>query len=364
MPLEVIFAGPRQIRVDDYDDCDPGPREVKVRNLYSGISHGTEMSHFRGDSVWLRKTVEPDGFITDGQSMEYPFGYGYEDVTEVVEVGSAVSAVEIGQRICCWIGHRETGIVNMDAVNCSTSSVFLPLPDVADMDRYVFVSLATVGLDGLLVSGLRLGEAAVVIGQGVVGILAMQLAKIAGASPVIAVDLHDHRLDASKRLGADHVINGRTRDAGQEVRELLGGHGADVVFEASGTGSGLTVALRCGTPYPKVVALGMYDGPMTDLRLDEEFCRASGQILHSRSGGYRLGPEQLAGGVYHRKWDIVRVNQTIIRLLATGALRVDGLISHRFMLKEAPTAYDLIDRSPDKVTKVIFDLGLSEPASA
>lgn len=363
MPLEVMFAGPRQIRVDEYEERAPGPREVKVRNLYSGISHGTEMSHYRGDSIWLSSTVEPDGFLTEGQSMEYPFGYGYEDVTEVVELGSGVTEVEVGDRICCWIGHRETGLVDMDAINTSMTSIFLSLPTVADMDRYIFVSLATVGLDGLLVSGLRLGEAAVVVGQGVVGILAMQLAKIAGAYPVIAVDLHDHRLEASKRLGADHVFNGRTCDAGKEIRSLLGGHGADVVFEASGTAGGLNLALRCGTPYPKVVALGMYDGPMTDLRLGEEFCRASGQILHSRSGGYRLGPENPAGGAYHRKWDIVRVNQTIIRLLATGELRVDGLISHRFMLKEAPTAYDLIDRSPDKVTKVIFDLGLTEPVS-
>lgn len=356
MPIEVVLTGPRQVQVREYQDRPPQPREVKMRNRYSGISHGTEMSHYRGDSVWLHNRVEPDGFITEGQSMSYPFCYGYEDVAEVMEVGTAVDEVAAGDLVCCWIGHRETALIDMDKINRSASSIFLPLPAVENMERYIFTSLATVGLDGLLVSGLRLGEATVIVGQGVVGLLTMQLARIAGAYPVIAVDLHDHRLAASQRLGADYTFNARKVDAGQEIRDLLGGHGADVVFEASGTASGLTLALRCGTPYPKVVALGMYDGPATDLHLGEEFCRSAGQILHSRSGGFRLGPEHPTEGLYHRKWDIVRVNETIIRLLATGQLNVEGLISHRFSLEEAPIAYDLIDHRPEQTTKVIFDL--------
>lgn len=361
MSVEVVFVGPRRIELREYEDRAPGPREVKVRNLYSSISHGTEMSHYRNDAIWHHKRVEADGFVTDGQSMTYPFTYGYEDVAQVEAVGEGVTGFKPGDRVLCWVHHRETGLFHMDKVNVSTDTIFLPLPEDDSYDKYVFVSLATVGLDGLLLSGLRLGESAVVVGQGIVGLLAMQLCRLAGADPVIAVDLLDNRLETAKRLGADYTLNPKHGDVGLAVRRILGGHGADICFEASGKTAGIGLALHCGTPYPKVIALGMYDGPAGDLYLGEEFCRSAGMILHSRAGGYRLRPEVPTGeGLYHRKWDIVRINQTIIKLLHTGKLRVDGLISHRFPLTAAPAAYDLIDRHPEQVMKVIFDLTLGE----
>ena len=93
-----------------------------------------------------------------------------------------------------------------------------------------------------------------------------------------------------------------------------------------------------------------------DLYLGEEFCRSAGQILHSRSGGYRLPPEDPGGGLYHRRWDIIRMHNVIIKLLHTGRLDVNGLITHRFPLEEAPQAYKLIDEGAQGMMKVIFDL--------
>ena len=140
------------------------------------------------------------------------------------------------------------------------------------------------------------------------------------------------------------------------MKKILGGPGADVCFECSGRTGGIGLAMHCGTPFPKVVAVGMYDGPADDLYLGEEFCRSAGQILHSRSGGYRLPPENPESGLYHRRWDIIRVHNVIIKLLHTGRLDVSGLITHRFSLDEAPQAYKLIDEGAAGMLKVIFDL--------
>lgn len=356
MPKEAVLVGPRRVEVREYIDRSPGPREVKVAVLYSGISHGTEMSHYRGDAIWHHRLVEPDGFCSEGQSMDYPYTYGYEDVARVVEAGEGVAEVQVGQNVLCWAHHRETCIFNLDRVNVSSASVLLPLPADADLEKYLFVSLGTVAFDALLVSSLRLGESAVVIGQGVVGQLQMQLCKLAGAEPVIAVDLRERRLELAKQHGADYVLNPRYCDVGNDVRRILGGHGADVCFECSGRTAGIRLALHCGTPFPKVIAVGMYDGPASDLFLGEEFCRSAGQILHSRSGGYRLRPEVTTDGLYHRRWDVVRINQTLIKLLNQGKLNVSDLITHRFPLEQAATAYRLIDELPDSVVKVIFDL--------
>lgn len=357
MPREVILAGPRQVELREYADRTPGPREAKVANLYSGISHGTERSHYRGDAVWLHRHVESDGFVTDGQSLTYPYTYGYEDVARVIEVGADVTEVSVGDAVTCWVNHRETGLFDLDRVNLSPDTIFLPLPVDHHLDKYVFVSLATVALDGVLVGAVRLGESAVIVGQGVVGLLTMQLCKLSGADPVIVVDLVPERLQVARQLGADHALNPRDGDVGREVRRILGGHGADVCFDCSGKTAGIGLALHCGTPYPKVVAVGMYDEPAGDLLLAEEFCRSAGQILHSRSHGYRLRPEvPTSGGLYHRKWDVVRMVRLIVNLLHTGKLNVEGLITHRFPLDRASEAYELIDRGPTDLIKVVFDV--------
>ena len=116
------------------------------------------------------------------------------------------------------------------------------------------------------------------------------------------------------------------------------------------------MALQGGTPFPKVVAVGMCDGPANDLYLGEEFCRNTGQILHSRSDGYRLPPENPESGLYLRRWDIIRIHNVIIKLLLTGRLDVSGLITHRIPLEEAPQANKLIDELAAEMLKVIFDL--------
>ncbi len=102
--------------------------------------------------------------------------------------------------------------------------------------------------------------------------------------------------------------------------------------------------------------MGMCDGPADDLYLGEEFCRNAGQNIHSRSSVYRLPPENSESGFYHRRWDIIRVHNVIIKLLHTGRLDVSGLITHRFPFEEAPQAYRLIDEGAAGMLKVVFDL--------
>lgn len=211
----------------------------------------------------------------------------------------------------------------------------------------------------MLLGAPKLGESVVVIGQGVVGLLTTQMCKLAGAYPVIAVDLVDSRLKFAQNLGAECVFNPKHGDVGREVQKVLSGRGADVCFECSGSAGGISLALHRGTPFPKVICKGMYDGHAGDLYLGEEFCRSAGQILHSRAGGFRLGSEMGAeNGYYHRKWDLPRVTKTVINLLQSGKLIIDRLISHRFRLEQVKEASALIDQHPDQVTKVIFDLTL------
>ncbi len=149
--------------------------------------------------------------------------------------------------------------------------------------------------DGVLLAPVRLGESAVVVRQGVVGLLTLQLCKLSGAEPVIAVDVMDSRLQVARELGADYVLNPENSDVGLEVRRILGGPGADLCFDASGSSGGINLALHCGTPFPRVVALGMYEGPAEDLHLGEDFCRSAGARRRVVRRKRRLAPSGSLG---------------------------------------------------------------------
>jgi len=99
----LVFTQPRTVGFESYEDRPLKPREVRLRTLYSGISAGTELTAYRGSNPYLHKQWDPSRklFIPAQQpSLTYPVsGWGYEEVGEVVELGSEVQAVSIGDVI-------------------------------------------------------------------------------------------------------------------------------------------------------------------------------------------------------------------------------------------------------------------------
>jgi len=346
MPKELVFLGPRKIGFREYQDKPLQAREVKVSTLYSGISHGTEMNIYRGTAPQFHKGVREGLFQEGEQAYKYPMGYGYEEVGVVTEVGNGVNEFKVGDIVTVPYGHRETTILDVDR------SVYLNLvPEGMNPEHAIFQGLGSVALDSLITSGIRLGESAVIFGQGVVGLLLLQLCKLAGVNPIITVDLIEKRLSISKNMGADYVLNPQTCDVAREVRRLLG-PGSDTVFETSGSTRALHEAVRCGARgYSKVIAVAWYQGPAQHLYLGEEFHHGLGasQIISAAPGiNARLPP---APG---RQWDYLRIWKTFFNFLKQGKVNVEGLISHRFDFEEAQKAYETIDKHPEEVTKVIL----------
>jgi len=346
MPKELVFLGRRKIGFREYQDRPIKDNEIKVETLYSGISHGTEMNIYRGTAPQFHKSVR-DGLFQEGESSyKYPMGYGYEEVGKVVEVGENVEKFRVGDIVASAYGHRETAILDVNR------TVYLNLvPKEMNPEHAIFQALASVAYDALLTSNVRLGESAVIFGQGVVGLLLVQFCKLAGVNPIIAVDLLEKRLSLSEKLGASYVLNPETCDVAREVRKILNG-GSDVVFETSGSTRALHEAIRCGARgYSKVIAVAWYQGPAKNLYLGEEFHHGLGatQIISGGPGiNNRLPP------AVGRQWDILRVVKTSFDLLKKGKICVEGLITHRFRFEEAEKAYELIDKHPEDCIKVIL----------
>jgi 2-desacetyl-2-hydroxyethyl bacteriochlorophyllide A dehydrogenase len=345
----LVFTGPKQIKFEDLPDEPLTPTSVRIRCLYSGISHGTEMSFYRGTAPHLTNEIKGGLFRKSKESTtSFPVWHGYETVGEIIEVGSAVKGFNLGDIV--WSGNSHA-----DSVVCDTAVGRQPFfiekaPVGADPTAGIFLALSGVAMDGHLTSCLRLGESAVISGLGVIGLFCVQIAALAGVRPLVAVDPIEVRRKKAMEFGADCALDPTTGSVAEQVRDLNTGKGVDAAIETSGNWKALHEAIRCcASGYGRVVALGFYQGGGSDLRLGEEFHHSSFQPMGASSIlAIRHRPEPAPG----RPWDRVRVYHTMALMLGEKRLKVDGLLTHTFPYAHAAEAFELVDQHPEKVIKV------------
>lgn len=225
-------ASVREIRLPAVDD-----ESIVVRTVYSAITTGTEIKTWNGRTGKL------------GGKLWYPLVPGYEQVGVVEYVGprarktAAGAVLKEGDRVManevrCYPDYCAAwgGQVGLSVKNATTAgSVFDPpakIPDGVSFPEAVVAYLAAVAKKGVEKVGVRAGETVVVIGMGAVGLSAVQLSKLAGAT-VIAVDISEWRANRAKPF-ADHVLVCDGAAAADPVAAVTGGRMADVVIECSG----------------------------------------------------------------------------------------------------------------------------------
>ena len=354
MATELVFLGPRSIGFRELaEPTELGPREVHVRTLFSGISHGTEMNVYRGTSPQFRKSYT-DGLFREGEpSWRYPKTYGYEEVGQIVACGRAVHELKEGDIIGAIYGHRDSVVMDLDQ-----GSHFHVVPPGMDPELAIFHALGGVAMDAYLSSEIRLGESAVVVGLGIIGQFIVQLCKLGGVEPTIAVDLIAPRRRRALGVGADFEFDPTGTDVALEVRRIVGRKGADVVFDATGSYPALQEAIRCCAPiYGRVMAIGWYQGEGRGLRLGEEFHHS---LFGAGGGGLIRQVNHRLPPAVGRAWDIKRVTDTFFRLMARGDIALSDLISHRIPFGDAAKAFRLIDEHPEEVSKVVLEFDPAE----
>ncbi len=166
---------------------------------------------------------------------------------------------------------------------------------------------------------------------------------------MIAVDLHDARLDVARRLGAHITLNPRRVKVAEEIKRLTDNRGADVVFEASGSPTALNEAIRAAAYSARVVTMGAFQGEARGLYLSEEFYHNRVNIVCSQIAS--VDPE------LKYRWDKLRLQQTAVRLQADGILNLIPLITHRAPFERAIELFELIDRAPEQVVQAVIEFG-------
>jgi threonine dehydrogenase-like Zn-dependent dehydrogenase len=334
---------PGKLEFIDYEEKALKAKEVRVKTLYSGISAGTELTSYRGFNPHLNKSWNSDLRIFEEKEDEagsYPIkNWGYEEVGEVVEVGSEVAKVKIGDTVYGTWGHRTTAVLNEDF------AVEHRLPDSADPIYGIFSHIGSIALNAILDADIHIGETAAVFGQGVPGQIVSQLAKLNGAR-VIALDLNPKRLETAKKMGADIVLNPAEIEAAKEIKKLTGGRGADVSIEISGSLKALHQAIKSTAYSGRTIASGFFAGSSQGLNLGEEFHHNRIQLICSQISGVR--PE------LSYRWDRLRLNQTIMKLQQSKKIDLKGLITNIEDFKDAEKLFEKLDQEPKEALQTVL----------
>lgn len=237
----IVFTKPNTAELLDYELADPKENEIQVALAVSTISSGTERANIMGSTTvaWNRP---------EAAEAIFPRYNGYSSAGVVTKVGTAVTNFSVGDRVALsWTTHCQ-------ALNIRATLAH-KLDDAVSFSDAALAHIATFPLAAMRKCGLEIGESAIVMGMGVLGMIAVSLLKISGAAPIIAVDPDKTKREKALSIGADYALNPYDADFAKTVKELTKG-GAKVGIEVTGIGAGLDGILDCMARFGRVALLG------------------------------------------------------------------------------------------------------------
>lgn len=215
--------------------------EVQVALKVSSISSGTERANVSGDlNISLERNVPTEAV--------FPRYGGYSSSGIVTAIGENVKSVEVGDRVALrWSRHSQ--IQNIIEENV------IKIPDNVSFESAALVNIASFPIAALRKCKVELGESAIVMGLGVLGMIAVPLLRLAGAAPIIAVDPVAEKREKALELGADYAFDPFDKDFVKNVNRVAVG-GVKAAIEVTGNGKALDQVLDCMAKFGRVALLG------------------------------------------------------------------------------------------------------------
>jgi S-(hydroxymethyl)glutathione dehydrogenase/alcohol dehydrogenase len=352
MLAAVCYAFGQPLVVEHVDLDPPGPGEVKVRLAAVGVCH-SDLNLVRGH--W------------QGWSSPVPVVAGHEGAGVVAETGPGVLGLRPGDRVVVslmrWCGRcffcaqgaphlcearfalaSEKRLRNRlgQPLNQGIStgafaeyavvdqSQVIPIPPELPLDRACLLACGVITGVGAVLNTARVpaGSSVVVVGAGGVGLNVVQGARLAGAHPLIAVDVLEHKLAAAREFGATHALDARDPDLRGAVRALTAGRGADYVFVAAASAAAAAAALRLARRGGAIVLVGMPNSADTAPLDVADFVWRGQSVIGSNVGSTRPS------------LDVPRLAAWYLR----GELRLDELITARYPLADINLALEALER--------------------
>jgi threonine dehydrogenase-like Zn-dependent dehydrogenase len=347
MPIEVraiVFTAPGNIELRCLDLPECGPDQIIAQTIFSFVSPGTELRVLGGHLESRDK---------------FPLIPGYSWVGKVIQAGSALRGWREGQLVTGrnplplpGINSLWGGQASHHRCHVSGENAVLKLPDGADPWDYVAVEVGAIAWRGTSIAMPVAGQTAVVVGQGVVGLLAARWLVRHGLR-VIVTDLHEQRLTLSKRMGVAAAIQAGRPDSLEEIRSWIP-HGADVAVEVSGHIDGARLAsalLR--EPWPGEARVGYPSAMPQSLA---PFPRLV--LLSTYADTTPLPPSgvlSVEGALVLKPADRTHDDRlAVIEQIRQGQFKTSWLLSDPTPVADAPQAYHLLRDQANQITSLCF----------
>lgn len=337
----------------------PPPGGILVRTTCSVISPGTERMKVEQARMSLlqKAKARPDQVkkVLDTAKtlgwkaamekvrnrLESPTPLGYSAAGVVMGVHELNTRFRVGDRVACGgaeCAHHAELIAVPDLLAA-------PIPEGVEDWQAAYTTLASISMEAVRQSGARLGERVLVMGQGLVGLLVTNLLKASGAR-VMASDFVGSRLEASRQMGAECVVNPKESKLEDEVRAWTNGHGVDAVLLCvGGRGSeAADSAIACLRDRGVMVIVGIYDA---ELSWKTAYMKDI-QVRYSRSyGPGRYDPQYEWGGhdypIGHVRWTENRNFEACLELMRTGQLDLKPVTTRRVAFGDVLNVYDKLE---------------------
>lgn len=329
---QIVFTKPNVAELLPGKAAAPGDDEVQVELAVSTISSGTERANLTGSrSVNFRIQEEPEAV--------FPRYGGYSSAGVVRCVGKNVTKLKVGDPVALsWSTHSHCQNISQDFV--------YPISGISFEDG-ALLHIATFPLAAIRKCRLELGESAIVMGMGVLGLVALQLLKAAGAAPIIAVDPVAEKREKALCCGADYALNPFEADFARKVKEITGG-GANVGIEVTGVGAGLDGILDCMARFGRVALLGCTRS--SDFTIDY-YRKVHGPGITLIGAHTMARPETESHGGW---WTLPDDIHALIKLTKLGRISLSNLVDETHSPEQAGAVYHRL--ATEKVFPVVqFD---------
>lgn len=325
---QIFFTEPYKAELLEVDVPSLNEDEVLVKMEYTVISGGTEKACI---------TAAPN------TSGNFPMSLGYCGVGYVQEIGASVKSVKIGDRVMVYHGnHASYNIRTEDEITKVENDA------VSSLDAS-FVIIASMGLGGVRKLEVELGESAMVMGQGLLGIFATQFLHYSGANPVIVADLSAKRRELALSLGADYAFDPSDADFVEKVKEVTKGKGVNACVEVTGVSAAMKQSLECASWMGRISLLGCTR--VSDCAVDyyTQVHRPGIKLI----GAHNFVRPKLESYPHH--WTHHDDCRAIIEMIAANRIKVEPIISKVALPEEAPVIYDDLCHNPDFPLGTVFD---------
>lgn len=326
---EIAFVSIGKAELRDFEVYEgvPARDHLLLKTIVTLVSPGTErdclmdLTHVKGN---------------------FPKVLGYSAVAEVVKAGEGVEEFKVGERVMVYhSAHRSYQYKHKEDV------YKYPCPELPP-EEAVFTIVGAMGFQGLRKVQVELGESVMVMGQGLLGIFALQCARLSGAFPLIALDRSPERRALALELGADYAFDPEEEGIAEKLKALTNG-GVNCVVEVTGNPEAIHLGLASMAPMGRISLVGCSRTATKEVDFYNEVHRPGISVIgahnfvrpkHDRRPGYWTNREDV---------------ELLQKLIAKGRIKVKPFLTRVASPVEAPEIYDELAAGPKKPFGVVFD---------